>query len=243
MDIQVIASGSKGNCYKVENKNTTLLIECGIPLKEIRKALNFGVSSVDGCLITHEHGDHAYAVKDLLNWGVDCYMTKGTATALKINHHRLNLFTKKITHDECASDYDSIRIGSFQVLPFRTIHDVAEPVGFMITDLCTQERLLFITDTSYVEYLFPSIQYLMVECNYIKEKLDANVYGGFIDSSLRNRIVFNHMNLETLESMIQDNEFKELKEVYVLHLSDTNSDEKEIKERIQKATGVPVYVC
>jgi hypothetical protein len=34
-----------------------------------------------------------------------------------------------------------------------------------------------------------------------------------------------------------------LQEIHLLHLSDANSNEKEFKEKIQKLTGVPVYVA
>ena len=75
MKIEVIASGSSGNCYKVSNEDTTLLIECGIPYKKIQKALNFKTTDIDGVLVSHEHGDHSKACKDLIKSGVDLYMT------------------------------------------------------------------------------------------------------------------------------------------------------------------------
>lgn len=51
-----IASSSKGNCYIVEAEGSKpLLLEAGIPIKKIREALNFGLSNLAGCLISHEH--------------------------------------------------------------------------------------------------------------------------------------------------------------------------------------------
>ncbi|HFL1025859.1 MBL fold metallo-hydrolase [Listeria monocytogenes] len=58
-----IASGSKGNAYVISSGRSQLLIECGINFDKIRKALNFDLSAVEGCLISHEHGDHVAGVK------------------------------------------------------------------------------------------------------------------------------------------------------------------------------------
>lgn len=62
MDIQVLASSSKGNCYRVSNGSTPLLLECGIRFKEIQQKLNFRLSEIAGCLVSHEHQDHCKAV-------------------------------------------------------------------------------------------------------------------------------------------------------------------------------------
>lgn len=51
------------------------------------------------------------------------------------------------------------------------------------------------------------------------------------------------MALETLLKALRQAEFKKLKKIYILHLSDSNSDEKIILEEVQKATGVIVEVC
>jgi len=56
MVLSVINSNSKGNGYILENDNEALLIECGCRLLDVKKALDFNISKVVGCLISHEHG-------------------------------------------------------------------------------------------------------------------------------------------------------------------------------------------
>lgn len=247
MDIEILASGSKGNCYKIKTNDTTLLIECGISFKEIQKKLKFKMHEIDACLITHSHRDHAKAVKDMLKTGIDCYMSYGTAEELEVlNHHRVINFKRKnylsfepITKQE----YRSVQIGSNVILPFESVHDTKESVNYFILDNISDETLLFITDTAYVQYRFDRIDYLMIECNYVKKTLDNNVRKGILDINLRNRIVSNHMGLETVIGFLQANDLSKLKKIYVMHLSEHNSDEELIKTEIQKITGKSVVIC
>jgi phosphoribosyl 1,2-cyclic phosphodiesterase len=53
--LKVISSCSKGNCYVLESDAGSLLIECGVPFNQIQKAVNFDISNIQGCLISHEH--------------------------------------------------------------------------------------------------------------------------------------------------------------------------------------------
>ena len=84
-----LASGSQGNCYRVSDGRTPLLLECGIGWKEIQRGLNFRTSQLAGCLVSHEHKDHSKAVQEMMKAGIDCYMSAGTAEALGISGHRL----------------------------------------------------------------------------------------------------------------------------------------------------------
>jgi len=52
MEIKALASSSKGNCYIIGHE---LMIECGIPLKEIKKKGGFKVHEIQACLVSHEH--------------------------------------------------------------------------------------------------------------------------------------------------------------------------------------------
>ena len=71
MEIKVFASGSSGNAYLVSDEKTTLLLDAGIPLREIQVACGFKVRMIDGCLITHSHKDHSKAAEGLARLGVD----------------------------------------------------------------------------------------------------------------------------------------------------------------------------
>lgn len=242
IDIKVIGSGSSGNCYLANINGTKILLEAGLPFKVIQKAINYKVSEVDACLITHEHMDHAKAVKDLMKNGINCYMTEGTAEALGVKGHRLYLFGMNVSK-ELAHGYRGIKQSNTYVVPFKAVHDVADPVSFYIKDIDTLESILFVTDTAYMKYKIPNVDVLMVECNYVKSILDKKVEEGKIHVSLRNRIVKNHMSLETLLEALKVADLSRLKKVYVLHLSDSNSDERLILESLQKVTGVEVEVC
>lgn len=239
MKIEVLGTGSSGNCYKVKIGKATLLLECGLPYKVIQKKLNFKVSEIDACLVTHEHMDHAKAVKDLMKAGVDCYMTKGTAEALKVKGHRLNTFRK---YDK-GQGYCWKFFSDIQILPFEAVHDVAEPVSYFIKTRNDDENLVFVTDTAYLKYKIPECDCLMIECNYVKAKLDENVMLGNINTNLRNRIVKNHLSLESLVEALRAASLDRCKKIYLLHLSDGNSDEKLIKRTIQETTGIEVVVC
>ena len=240
MKIQVLGTGSSGNCYKVEIGTATLLLECGLPYKVIQRKLKFKVSEIDACLITHEHIDHAKAIKDLIKAGVDCYMTKGTAEALEVSGHRVNTFYRS---PDRQWQYNFKILRDLIILPFEAVHDVAEPVSFYIKSKKNDESLVFVTDTAYLKYKIPDCDCLMIECNYVKEKLDKSARFGNINLALRNRIVKNHLSLENLVEALKASDLKSCKKIYLLHLSDSNSDEELIKRTIQETTGIEVVVC
>lgn len=232
MKIEVIASGSSGNCYKVSNEDTTLLIECGIPYKKIQQALNFKVTDIDGVLVSHEHVDHSKACKDLIKAGVDLYMTTGTKEALKLESHRVKTFNQYHL-------YLDLEIGSFKIKPFKTVHDAREPVGFVIYDRLSREEMVFITDTQYSIYNF-SPNYFMIEVNYDKKTINDNPG---LNDELRERIKKNHMSLETAINLLERSDLSRLKKIFVMHLSDHNSDAELIKKSLQELTGVPIEIC
>ena len=240
MKIQVLGTGSSGNCYKVEIGTATLLLECGLPYKVIQRKLNFKVSDIDACLLSHEHMDHAKAIKDLIKAGVDCYMTKGTAEALEVSGHRVNTFYRS---PDRQWQYNFKILRDLIILPFEAVHDVAEPVSFYIKSKKNDESLVFVTDTAYLKYKIPDCDCLMIECNYVKEKLDKSARFGNINLALRNRIVKNHLSLENLVEALKASDLKSCKKIYLLHLSDSNSDEELIKRTIQETTGIEVVVC
>lgn len=228
MEITILASGSTGNCYRVSDEKTALLLDCGIPIKRIENGLHFMLHLIDAVLVTHCHQDHVKAAKDIAKRGIPIYASAGTLDACGLHGHSFRP----------VKALESVQIGTFTVVPFDVEHDAPEPLGFLLKSSVTEEKLLYFTDTYYLKYRFPGIHYLMAECNYSQKTMSEE-----INPALRDRIIESHMSLETLLEMLQANDFCELKQVYLLHLSNDNSDETYFKEEVQKVTGVPVYVC
>nr|DAH78363.1 MAG TPA: YycJ-like MBL-fold protein [Caudoviricetes sp.] len=56
MQLHCIATGSSGNCYTLtSNSGETLILDCGIPIKEIKKGLNWNIRGIQGMIISHAH--------------------------------------------------------------------------------------------------------------------------------------------------------------------------------------------
>jgi len=231
IEVHVLASSSAGCCYRVTDGSTPLLVEAGIPIRRIREGVRFQMSSLAGCLVSHEHGDHARAVRDLLRAGVDVYASSGTLRALgvELDHRARHLAPRR-----------QVRIGTWTVLPFEAVHDAAEPFGFLLAS--GDEKLLYLTDSAYCRYRFAGLTVLMIECNYSAEILRRNVAAGRIDVARRNRVLRNHMGLERVLELLRANDLARVREIHLLHLSDENSDEAAFKAAVERATGKPVYV-
>ena len=226
------ASGSTGNCYRVTDGRTPLLLECGIPYKEIQKALNFRVSEIAGCLVSHEHQDHSKAVRDLMKAGIDCYMSQGTTDTLKVTGHRVNIIKAK----------QQFRIGTWTILPFETQHDAAEPLGFLLANQ-DGDKLLYATDTYFIRYRFRGLTHIAVECNYSMDILKRNVDAGTLPKEFKNRLLKSHFSLENVKKFLLANDLSKVEAIFLLHLSDNNSDSERFKREIQELTGKMVFVA
>ena len=227
MDIKVIASGSSGNCYRVSDGKTALLLDAGIPFKRIQIGCGFRTSDIRGCLVTHRHGDHAKAIPKLLERGISVY-----------GPVELAALYGGVKDLEALKEY---AIGTLSVLPFPVEHDV-ECYGYRIRSEATKETLLYITDTAYVRYTFQGLTHLMVEANYGQEIIMDNAREGKVPLFLAERVVKSHMSIETLLGLLRANDMSQVRQIYLLHLSDGNSDADDFKKQVQKETGAEVYV-
>lgn len=233
MEIKVLASGSSGNCYFISDGKSSLLLDAGIPIKQIRIGTDFRLSSVAGALITHRHGDHAKAVPALLSAGIKVYAPGDVFLAAG---------TQEAHNATCIIDGTSYRIGTFTVKPFHVNHDVPN-FGYYIHSTVTRENLVYFTDTYYVNFTFPEIHYLLAECNYDPEALDKRVSDGSVAPEFKRRLVKSHMSINTLIDLLKANDLTHVKQIYLLHLSDNNSREDEFLRRVRALTGCEVYIC
>lgn len=239
MDIKILASGSSGNCYRISDGKTSLLLDAGIPIRQIRIGCGFRLSEIGGCLVTHYHGDHSRAVGDLLRQGVAVYMTDPEAKAAGLgNHHRLHFLRHTV-----GGCYACFRIGSWIVQPFRTEHDTPEPVGFLLASEASGEKLLYFTDSYYVHYFFFGLTHIIGECNYDDETLYEQIRSGSTPTVRAKRLFTSHMGLVNFLEFLRSTDVSRLQQIYICHMSDDHGSEDKIRTAVQRLTGAEVIIC
>lgn len=238
--IETLGSSSAGNCYRLLSGGRSMLLECGLPWREIRQKLNFETTNIDGCLISHFHNDHARSLRDLLKAGVPVYASHDT-----FGHFGLLDIDDTTKHHRAIAINHSLlpwNIGDhWRVRAFDTVHDAEGSLGFEVCD-DTGDSLLFLTDTAYCKYRFHSINVLMIEANYSESILDENVEAGKIDPSRAKRVRENHMSIGRVLDFIKANDMSKCRAIHLIHLSDGNSDAELFKRMVQEVTGIPTYI-
>lgn len=230
MKLKVLASSSRGNCYILtSNAGESLILEAGIRSTDILKGLNYDLSSVAGCVVSHFHQDHAKAVKDLAKGSIDVYASQETFTALKIKGYRLHPIEAE----------KQFKVGSFTILPFPVEHDAPGTMGFLIQ--CEDEKILFLTDTYYCQYKFKGLTNVLIECNCSNDILKENSNKANI--TLVKRILKSHFSLENVIEFLKANDRSKLKNIVLIHLSDTNSHAKQFEVTVEGIFQKPVYVA
>lgn len=146
--IRCLGSGSKGNGWIIDDGREVLIVDCGVPVKEMKIAIDFEISRVVGCIVSHCHKDHAGYISQYEGCGLKVYKPYETVDRV-------------------------IRFGSFLIQSFPLVHDVP-CFGFLISNYRIG-RILYATDTEYVRYRFKNLNYVIVEANYANELLDDDL--------------------------------------------------------------------
>lgn len=232
MKLKILGSSSKGNCYILEGESEALVLECGIPFLEVKKALDFNISKVVGVLVSHEHGDHAKYVKDFDLSRIRVCMSGGTAN--KLSH-----IPKYVILLSAGTQF---KLGGFTILPFDVKHDAKEPLGFLIYHPeCG--LTLFATDTYFLPFTFTGLNNVLIECNYRLDLLENNIQAGRIPKALRDRTLQSHMSFDTCKEALLANDLTAVNNIVLIHLSDGNSNAEAFKNDIHRATGKTVWVA
>lgn len=231
MELKILGSSSAGNCYVLDNGKEALVLECGISFNQVKKAVNFDISRIVGCLVSHEHGDHAKHVGSFLDARIPVFMSKGTSEHISSKHE-----PNVVEHG------DVFDAGNFKIQAFDTQHDCAEPFGFLIHHPETG-MVLFATDTYYLAYTFDGLNNILIECNYRIDILEENIVSGRILGKMKDRTVQSHMSFDTCRETLLANDLSAVNNIVLIHLSDGNSNALEFQQRIHEATGKTVHIA
>lgn len=230
MVLIVIGSSSKGNGYVLNGTQEALCIEAGTKLIEAKKALNFDLRKVRGCIVTHEHNDHSRYAKDYAEGGIHVLALAQVLEAKGI--------TRNATAITLGNAY---RLGGFVVTPFALQHDV--PCVGWVVQHAECGKVVFITDTYACQYRFKGVNNYLLECNYSDEILEANVAAGRVQPAMRDRLLTSHLELSNCIRYLQTSDLSQVQKVVLIHLSDGNSNETQFVQQVREATGKRVYAA
>lgn len=225
MKLKCIATGSTGNCYTLtSDSGETLILDCGIPIKEIKKGLDWNIKDVVGVLCTHKHLDHSKSLDNFKKMSIPVFAPY-------------------------QRNYNKKNYGGFTIYPFllQTLdgnwtHTDAngEPCpifGFLITHE-EMGRMLYITDCELIKWKFRDINHILLGVNYDKDLVDK-------DNDPKTRHVFRgHLSIDTACDFVKANYSDILQNVIMCHLSSENSDRDSFIEKMKKvAYGANVDVA
>ena len=135
---------------------------------------------------------------------------------------------------------EPIWFGALRVLPFNTFHNTAEPLGFLIHDTRTDEKLLFAVDTMNLSVIVDGLTHICIECNF-QDDLLARCY---LPSWLIERIRKSHFDVDFLTKYLHKLDLSRVQRIWLLHLSRAHTNETAIMERFAKEfSGIPVEIC
>ena len=234
VQVKCLASGSTGNSYALDDGESVLLLEAGISAKRILDRYLPLLSRVVGCLITHEHIDHAKGAKDLAARGIDLYASSGTFSKINGIRHPYRKHTIRAG--------EQFSLGSWIVVPWQVQHDAQEPLGFLLYSKAQKEKVLFATDTYYIPNTFRELNVLLVECNYDPQILEKRIRAGQVVSSMARRLQQSHFNLEHVKDFFRSNDLSNVRQIYLIHISKGNGDPAMFQREIMTLTGRPVMV-
>ena len=228
MHLKCLGSSSAGNCYLLtSNSGETLILDCGIQIKEIKKCLNWNIMGIQGAVCTHCHIDHSLSLAELRNIGID-------------------VFYPSVDPNVGVVNFGNFRVQSFDLttLDGRWTHTNADGsecpcCGFLITHK-EMGRMLYITDTNLIKWRFKNINHILLGVNYDKDLIDRE------DSAKVNHVYRGHMSIDTACDFVKANNSKDLQNVIICHLSKNNADKELFIEKMQKTVpnvNVDVAEC
>lgn len=215
MKLKCIATGSTGNCYTLtSDSGETLILDCGIPIKEIKKGLDWNIRNVVGCIVSHAHSDHSKSVKDFEAMGIPVFTPYISLKPMrmgkefKIQAFDLTTVDGRWTH----TNADGSECPCY---------------GFLITHP-EMGRMIYATDTELIKWRFKNVNHILLGVNYDPELLSG-------DEAKKNHVVRGHMSIDTACDFVKANASDQLQNVIMCHLSKESADAGKFIEKMKEA--------
>lgn len=220
MKINILASGSQGNCIALTSGKNTILIDTGIAKTKIdRKLVEFGIQPINvrAIFITHAHGDHIKGLPLANKYRIPVFAGEGEFKSID------NVDSELQRSIKAGSKMDFGAIG-FYVESFGTHHDAMDPLGYTVQDFNGNKTSVCL-DTGKVDHeMIAAMEYsntYIIESNHDPKMLEAGDY----PDSVKARVISDIGHLSNMQTAKALNQLVQGlgERIYLTHLSGKNN--------------------
>lgn len=222
----VLSSGSMGNTFFVRSGSTALLIDAGLPLKQVRerlKAIDEDIMDINGIAIGHAHSDHSKALGTYVDkYHLPVFCSAGTRDELAA---RPELKLPTVAENQREPDWRIIpdngvvNVGELRIAGFEIPHDALQPCGFYIKNANTS--LAVATDLGWVNeetaYWMSEADICLLEANHDVDLLLNGNYHPSLKGRVHKWHLSNEQAFEVIDVMRDD------QQVLIGHISRGNN--------------------
>ena len=220
LEIYTLASGSKGNCTYLRYGDTSILIDQGLSLKELRVRANYrgiDLSQTDALFVTHEHSDHVKGVGAFARaYDTPVYIPAACMGNFKTEDGDERYFV--------PNEYDGeVAVKGLSIKPFRVPHDAHYTVGYRIStgkeDVAIATDLGFVSDGTLAKLV--GCKAVVLESNHDSLMLEGGRYPRMLKARIagKNGHLSNDACAETVAALAYNGTQK----IVLAHLSEENN--------------------
>lgn len=210
-----LSTGSKGNCYVLEENGQLVLLDLGISLPEIKRGIKFRVSDVILSFASHGHKDHSMSESKIAKMGIPIFSP----------YHTDNLM-------------QTFKTGGWYLKSFPLYH--GEGVNNCGVFIRSPEghKMIYATDFQRIDYKFDKlgINTFLIECNH-DDEINKDENEGKWEHSIRD-----HSSVSVVCEFLKVNKTDAMRNAILCHASEDNLNVENALQRIQKTVGPSVSV-
>lgn len=218
MRVNILASGSQGNCIALTSGNSTILIDVGIAKTKIQNRLiEVGIrpDKIAAIFITHAHGDHVKGLPLANKYKIPVFAAEGEWKTINGVDEELRRPFKS---------GHQILMDEFFIETFKTHHDAYDSVGYTISDNHGNKCSICL-DTGHVDdEMISTMEYstiYIIEANHEPNMVEVSDYPNSVKARVLSHIghLSNEQTAEALSKLITGTG----EQIYLTHLSSKNN--------------------
>ena len=231
IEVNVLASGSDGNCTLVSSDDVTIMIDAGLSGKIITsrmEAVGKDPHELSAILLTHEHSDHTAGAGIISRrYNIPIYANHGTLACSNIGNVDSTMVFRTSTQ---------FSVGDLIVDPLPISHNAADPCSFKVS--CDGKRFLLATDLGKVgNEVFEAMKIadlVMIEANHDLQMLIGGPYPPSLKKEIRSEK--GHLsNINCARALWAT--YSSERKIFLAHLSRNNNTPALAKRTVSRTLG------